>query len=527
LLTSSGIVNLWDSWDGRKMTTIEVVLSLLSGLLASGLVMYWATRNLVQVKSFSSDDPSVSFLFEGAELVDSTENAKQYVHSSHPSWRDVVLYLQSRFDLPEDILTPNQRAIKQTFFSQKDNDNSLCEIHLIGRYRRIDIRSKETSASADLPKLNVDLETYTSFKGALSTTPVPIWQQDDEGRVLWYNAAYKALSQMLNSKDAQNLSEPVFKLGGSELPNGKTRRLRVYSQSERRDIWFDIHKNTSDEGSFFTALDADAAVRAEIAQRNFVQTLAKTFAQLPIGLAIFDGNRQLALFNPALIDLTGLSAEFLSARPNLLSFFDELRDRRLMPEPKDYRTWRQQISDLVVAASDGRYSETWTLPNARTYRVNGRPHPDGAIAFLIEDISSEVSLTRSFRAELELGQAVFDSLDNGIAVFSSTGLLTLTNAKYRELWDEDPESSFAETTILDCQRDWQNKAQQDPTFQRLSDFVLNYGDREPWSANIQQLNGKTITIEAVPMASSNTMLRFFEGSKIRPKAEIVSLPLNA
>ena len=72
----------------------------------------------------------------------------------------------------------------------------------------------------------------------------------------------------------------------------------------------------------FYAVDVNAVVSAEISQRKFVQTLAKTFAQLSIGLAIFDRNRQLALFNPALIDLTALPAEFLSARPNLLSFFD-------------------------------------------------------------------------------------------------------------------------------------------------------------------------------------------------------------
>ncbi|MDQ7070109.1 MAG: hypothetical protein Q9M48_05105 [Rhodobacterales bacterium] len=51
----------------------------------------------------------------------------------------------------------------------------------------------------------------------------------------------------------------------------------------------------------------------------------------------------------------------LSIRPNLLSFFDRLRDNRMMPEPKNYSSWREQIADLVAAATDGRYFETWTL----------------------------------------------------------------------------------------------------------------------------------------------------------------------
>lgn len=69
-------------------------------------------------------------------------------------------------------------------------------------------------------------------------------------------------------------------------------------------------------------------------RKNFVQTLTKTFATLSIGLVIFDRNRQLMLFNPALIDLTTLPADFLSARPNLLTVFDKLRDNQIMPEPK-------------------------------------------------------------------------------------------------------------------------------------------------------------------------------------------------
>jgi PAS domain-containing protein len=57
-------------------------------------------------------------------------------------------------------------------------------------------------------------------------------------------------------------------------------------------------------------VDVTEIVRAQQAQKNFVQTLTKTFATLSIGLAIFDRNRQLMLFNPALIDLTALPPIF-------------------------------------------------------------------------------------------------------------------------------------------------------------------------------------------------------------------------
>ncbi|MAJ04508.1 MAG: hypothetical protein CMH03_07285, partial [Marinovum sp.] len=49
-------------------------------------------------------------------------------------------------------------------------------------------------------------------------------------------------------------------------------------------------------------------------------TLGKTFAEMSVGLAVFDQNHRLVLFNPALIDLTLLGADFLSERPILIHF---------------------------------------------------------------------------------------------------------------------------------------------------------------------------------------------------------------
>lgn len=180
------------------------------------------------------------------------------------------------------------------------------------------------------------------------------------------------------------------------------------------------------------AIDINAVISAEIAQRNFVQTLAKTFAQLSTELAIFDRNIQLALLTPP------LTIEFLSARPGLMSFFDRLRDYRVMPEPKNYHSWRQKIADVIAAATDGRYEETLSLDTGQTYRVSERPHPDGAIAFLIEDISADVSLARSFRFELAIGQSMMNTFDFALAVFSSTRVLQFCNSTYRDMWKLDP-----------------------------------------------------------------------------------------
>jgi hypothetical protein len=133
-----------------------------------------------------------------------------------------------------------------------------------------------------------------------------------------------------------------------------------------------------------------------------VQAFTKTFAEMPVGLAIFDQQRRLVLFNPALTDLTSLvlvlvlAFEFVSERPSLFEFFNRLRENWVVPEPKNSAAWRAQLSELVASSNDGAYCATWSLANGLTYQVRGRPHFDGALAFLFEVISAKISVAKKF-----------------------------------------------------------------------------------------------------------------------------------
>ena len=371
---------------------------------------------------------------------------------------------------------------------------------------------------------------------AVERAPYPIWRLTEDGAVSWHNPAYGRLAETHGPAqdqggdgtgacaapgagpsagpsagpggEAGSTTRPLFPLLSGDREKDTSRRMSLTCAEAEGKHWFDVSVVTGDEGALCYAIDIDTVVEAENAQRMFVQTLAKTFAQLSTGLAIFDRNRQLALFNPALIDLTSLPADFLSGRPNLLTFFDRLRDLRMMPEPKNYNSWRHQMADLVAAASDGRYQETWSLPSGSVYSVSGRPHPDGAIAFLIEDITAEITLTRRFRSDLELGQAILNQLDEAIAVFSSDGTLALTNAAYRRLWKVDPDSTFAKTTVVESTRAWQQKSRATPVWGEIRDFVTARENRSDWSGIIRLTSGEPLSCQVSPVQNGATMVSF-------------------
>ena len=90
---------------------------------------------------------------------------------------------------------------------------------------------------------------------------------------------------------------------------------------------------------------------------------------MPVGLAIFDQQRRLMLFNLALTDLISLAFKFLSERSSLLEFFNRLRETRVVPELKNSAAWRAQLAELVASSIDGAYCATWSLTNGLIYHV--------------------------------------------------------------------------------------------------------------------------------------------------------------
>jgi len=343
-------------------------------------------------------------------------------------------------------------------------------------------------------------------------SPMLIWRQDETGKVTWANRPYRAA--LVKVSPAQPVSRPLFKTG--EGATMRRQALQLLGSDQRQ--WFEVTSHILADGTgLYYALHADPVVRAEEALREFVQTLTKTFAHLPIGLAIFDKERHLALFNPALSELTSLSPEFLAGRPTLETCLNQLRDRRRIPEPSNFKSWKQQMSDLIRDAEEGTYEENWPLANGQTYRVTGRPHPEGAVAFLIEDITPALSLARRFRSELDLYQSCLDIQPFGMAVFSADGELEITSQGYADLWGVDPSEMLMRPRLLEVVEHWQARSEPSPLLAELRRFALNGGRRPRLQGSLTLKSGQVVTVSTFPLARGALQCRFEEVAATKPK----------
>ncbi|MEQ9692768.1 PAS-domain containing protein [Shimia sp. SDUM112013] len=451
------------------------------------------------------------FIFEDGLLATTNKLGSEILASleaTRPDWQGLAPILSRKFsEVPPTLGIADSHSLKKCP-PLSDKFASLT-IEQWGNRARIILEAPNRIQSQLSERMNQEGNQAVYF------APYPIWNTGSDGALCWANAAYDNLVHTMDKDDAPaSLFNSIKTAAQSE-----TQRVALTTPDQTQTLWYDISSLETDNGVTYFAIDANAVVNAEIAQRNFVQTLTKTFAQLPIGLALFDRKRQLALFNPALIDLTSLPADFLSSRPNLLTFFDRLRENRIMPEPKSYASWREHIAELVIAASDDRYSDTWTLPSGVTYRVIGRPHPDGAIALLFEDITSEVSLSRRFRAELELGQSILDALESPVAVFSQSGEMTFCNASYQALWRFKSKPGINNETLNQALTLWESQCKSSTVFTEIHNRLRTRSEQGTLHFSLRLISGEALKLTVSTVHGGSALVQFTKVETHSPEPE--------
>jgi PAS domain-containing protein len=497
---------------------------MLLGSVAAIMIPLFIAAILQQKKSsskrpsanFPAPEAPIAFLFERSRMIDATELGRRLLATGPRQLKGadrLVEVLRPVFpELPDHFSDPLKSEPQVLRDSTSGATLTISRSDV--QFRLIIENFPPEFMPPEIEPITLDaLDRELDFlQSTIDNAPTLIWQEDETGAVKWANQTYL---------DCVRERSDVDVLWGWPLP--KIFPDRAFSgnvQANSPGFMLDTAKNASPARTFEVikkpqgeltmcyATPNDQLVRAEQSLHEFVQTLSRTFADLPMGLAIFDKHRQLALFNPALINLTTLEPIQLVTRPHLSEFLDALRNKQRMPEPKNYKSWRDRIASLERAAEDGSYLEDWLLPTGQTFRVNGQPHPNGGIAFLFEDISAEISLTRSFREELELGQAVLDSVDEAIAVFSATRTMIMANAAYHKLWGDDPSAQLEEVSADTVLTRWIAECRKNDGWDDIRSALLDQNRSEPERIAVRLKSGRSLVCRVAPLAGNARLVGF-------------------
>lgn len=496
------------------MPEFELLFQFFLGAAVSVLFVL-GVRTLLNRPRHGYDNSVLEFLIRDNEVIDANFSGGRLLETTSnglTAMDRLRVFVAQTFENGQELLEPGHAGeiAPRSLQSRNGQVQAIREtIDGVVRLKVVSIENSEPTES-DIHSQHVLQRELETLRANTSAAPFLLWRQNRDGEVTWVNQAYLDQARSMSSESELSWPLPVIfpsLKAVSGLAGSESRRLSIPKDGDTPDAWFDCHLSTIGDDVLCTAVPADEAVRLENRRREFTQTLTKTFAELAIGLAIFDRSRRLVLFNPALLDLTNLPTDFLTSRPSMIGFLDRLRENRVMPELRDYKGWRDSIAELEAAAVDGTYSETWSLPDGQTYHVTGRPHPDGALALLFEDISAEMSLTRHFRTELEHAQAVIDAFDDAVAVFSRAGEMTFSNVAYRTLWGIEAES-FMIGDLTEATRRWHELSTPTPVWGDFREFAQSDEEREEWVAPVSLRDGRRIECRFLPQKGGATMVIF-------------------
>ena len=493
------------SWFGIAFLAFLSALLILMGLHPN---VNWRKND--EASSDKTPSAGIVFLVRDEALVDATSDALSFVGTNHAGLSDYTAVLRTLAqyfpDLEKAAYETSQSSIR--IFSQTDPAIYL-EHKKDDNQTRLELNAHAgVDAATIIERWRKDLQDSekSALQAVVTQSPQLIWRTDTAGEILWANEAY---AKFVATHCPDN---PPFP---SAIDHNKE-RFEVKSLQDDSVFWFEVTTRQKQSGSIHFADRINDLVKIEKHRDSLVNSLVSTFAGLPIGLAVFDSERRLVSFNPAFREMTDLPVDFLLPKPTIDMFLDRLREKSLLPAPIDQTSWREQFAAIEAAAKEGNYCKNWTLPDGQTFRVTGRPQPEGAFAFLFEDITAELSLTRRFRTDIETTQAVLDKLPDAIAVFSAAGTLVNSNRAYAKLWSTNHELMLEHRELRTELATWQDRCIPSPVWNEMRKFIQQQGTRKQWSDDAMMDDGRQIRCMANPITGGMTMVRFVIAPPMRP-----------
>ncbi len=353
-----------------------------------------------------------------------------------------------------------------------------------------------------------ETERLRAFAAAL---PWPIWARNDDGALVFANAAYAEATEADSIADALHRNLELLGSGDRQamaqaLSEGTSFNARLPIVIRGHRGMYDVRSLKVESGIAGVAIDASEATALSEALTRMAEAHRRTLDQLSSGVAVFDGQRRLAFYNNSYRRLWGLDPAFLDGNPDNSSVLDRLRANRRIPEQPDFRQWKTKLHEAYRAVEPAK--DTWYLPDGRAISVVTTPNPEGGVTYLFDDVTESLKLARQFDGMIRVQSETLDNLAEAVAVFGSNGRARLFNPSFLRMWKLSPEAMQGQPHI-ETVEEWCAPLFDDAaTWQTIRDAVTGIDNRNPVPLKLERKDGSVLDCMAMPLPDGATMLTF-------------------
>ena len=340
-----------------------------------------------------------------------------------------------------------------------------------------------TNIAHEMATLSESLLVLREQKALLSDIfdafPFPVWVRNEDLRITMNNPAYaKAAGSPETAQNAETEELSYEKSPREARILAAAARACGHEHTAREQIVLNGKKRLADvseiplkQNGAFTGRtlgflrDVTAYGEMEETLKNHIAAHNGVLEHLKTAIAVFAPDMRLTFYNVAFLKLWDLDAEWLDSSPTYARFIDTLRDKRKLPEHRDFNAYKKQELHYFTTLVSMR-EDTLHLPNGLTLLRTMIPHPLGGLLIIYENVTDHLAMERSMNVLTSTQRALIDKMQEAVLVFSNTSRVRFVNSAYAELWNVDVATIESEAPTVP-----EMLEKQRPFFEKATDWI--------------------------------------------------------
>jgi signal transduction histidine kinase len=357
-------------------------------------------------------------------------------------------------------------------------------------------------------------EELASHKALLDSRPLPVWFRDADGKLQWVNRAYATAveaprTDLVIEQQRELLETRQRRAAETALAAGETfrRRLQTVLGGERRS--FDTIVVPVARASAGAVIDTAPLESVQDELSRLMAAHERTLDRVATAIAIFNSDQKLAFNNQGFQTLWDLDEPWLESRPRLGELFDNLRQRRLLPEQADYRKWRED--QMKAFETQESIDEWWHLPDGRAIHVLTDRRTDGGVTFLFDEVTEKLAMESRYNRLINVQRETLDNLREGVAVFGSDGRLKLFNPAFAGIWALSAEFLEVGPHIEEVRKTCSHLLDDDEPWSRAHNAITGvFETRDTFEGTVARPDGMGLAYAGVPLPDGGMLLTYID-----------------
>jgi len=283
----------------------------------------------------------------------------------------------------------------------------------------------------------------------IDNLPYPAWLRDDNLNIVLINKKYLEFVKGANKYDVIQHQIELTSQNNTSVSKSLAEQAQTLNRAQKQAVnlikqgqlcSFEVWESPFHLGGFLDKIWSVGALiditELDSLKRHLKQhqnAHLEILGTLGTAFAVFDSSYKLSFYNKSFVSLWQLDVDWLDETPSYSSFLENVREKRLLPEVPDFRSYKNDelkaFSTILEPKEDMLH-----LPNGNTIRRVRSPHPMGGLVFAFEDVSDRLATRRAYNALLQVQEEILNNLFDAVIIFGSNGRLKAYNQAYLSLW---------------------------------------------------------------------------------------------